>query len=104
MTGAPRAYLRIRVTPRAARTHLTRDAAGGLHAHISAPPVDDAANEALIALLAERLRLPKGVFELTRGARGREKTVSVQGCSPDELDERLRRALDSRVDKAPRHG
>jgi uncharacterized protein len=104
MTGATRVYLRIRVTPRAARTRLARDAGGGLRAHISAPPVDDAANEALIALLAERLRLPKGVFELTRGARGREKTISVRGCSADELDERLRGALDSCVDKAPRHG
>jgi uncharacterized protein YggU (UPF0235/DUF167 family) len=104
MTGATRAYLRIRVTPRAAQTRLARDARGGLRAHLTAPPVDDAANEALIALLAERLRLPKGVFELTRGARGREKTIAVRGCSAHELDERLQSALDSRVDKTARHG
>jgi uncharacterized protein YggU (UPF0235/DUF167 family) len=75
-----------------------------LRAYVTAPPVDDAANEALIELLAARLRLPKTAFELTRGARGREKTVCVRGCALGELEERLRAGLDSRVDKPPRHG
>jgi len=104
VTGGAPAYLRIRVTPRAARPRLARDERGGLRAHVTAPPVDDAANDALIELLATRLRLPKTAFELTHGARGREKTVCVRGCSLGELEERLRAGLDPRVDKAPSHG
>ena len=93
MTAPARAFLHVRVTPRAARATLERDGQGILRARLTAAPVDGRANTALIDLLAERLDLPKSAFELTRGARAREKTLCVRGCSPDDLALRIDAAL-----------
>ncbi len=101
---ANRSLLRIRVIPRAARDALTRDASGSLRAHLTAPPVEGAANRALVALLAERLGLPKRALALARGDHGRDKVVAVEGTSQRELDARLRRAVGSGVDKAQSRG
>jgi len=99
MRAPARAYLRIRVVPRAARSALARDASGVLRVHLTAPPVEGAANRALIALLAERLALPKNTLAVARGERGRDKVVSVDGCSPSDVEQRLARALSTCVDK-----
>jgi len=77
--GVKRAVLHVRVVPRAARAALTRDQAGRWRAHVTAPPIDGAANRALVALLADRLGLPKRAFALLRGERGRDKIVAVEG-------------------------
>ncbi|TMA79237.1 MAG: DUF167 domain-containing protein [Deltaproteobacteria bacterium] len=98
-----RAVLHVRVVPRAARAALTRDQAGRWRAHVTAPPIDGAANRALVALLADRLGLPKRAFALLRGERGRDKIVAVEGASAAEIDTRLGDVV-SRVDKTPRRG
>lgn len=98
-----RAVLHVRVVPRAAHDTLTRDGAGRWRAHLSAPPVDGAANRALVALLADRLGLPKRAFVLVRGERGRDKVVAVEGASTAEIDARFTSVV-SRVDKSRRHG
>ncbi len=98
-----RAVLQVRVVPRAAHDMLSRDDAGRWRAHLTAPPVDGAANRALVALLADRLGLPKRAFALLRGERGRDKVVAVEGASTAEIDERFARVV-SRVDKSSGHG
>jgi uncharacterized protein len=103
MTDGARAYVSVRVVPRAARTALTRDATGALRAHLTAAPVDGAANRALIALLAKRLGVPKRMIELSRGERGRDKLLCVHGLSLAEVETML--AGDgSGVDKAGGRG
>ena len=97
------AVLHVRVVPRAARAALTRDQAGRWRAHVTAPPIDGAANRALVALLADRLGLPKRAFALLRGEGGRDKIVAVEGASAAEIDTRLGDVV-SRVDKTPRRG
>jgi uncharacterized protein len=103
MTDGARAYVNVRVVPRAARTALTRDATGALRAHLTAAPVDGAANRALIALLAERLGVPKRMIELSRGERGRDKVLCVHGLSLTEV-EALLAGGGSGVDKAGGRG
>jgi uncharacterized protein (TIGR00251 family) len=56
---------------------------------LMAPPVDGAANEALIEFLAEVLQVPKGAVTITAGATGRRKTVMVEGISVTEAARRL---------------
>jgi uncharacterized protein YggU (UPF0235/DUF167 family) len=56
---------------------------------LAAPPVDGAANDALIAFLSERLQIPRRQIELARGAAGRDKTVAIDGLSPAEIARRL---------------
>jgi hypothetical protein len=98
------AVLRVRVVPRAAHTALARDRNGVVRVHLTAPPVDGAANRALIELLANRLDLPKRAFEIARGERGRDKLVRVHGCTAAELASRLETLFGASVDKANRRG
>jgi len=60
-----------------------------LKVRLTAPPVDGAANEALVALLAERLGVPKRQVVIVRGATSRQKVVEVVGLSPSDVRQRL---------------
>jgi uncharacterized protein (TIGR00251 family) len=85
--GATR--LTVRVIPRARKTTLDGVADdGALRVRITAPPVEGAANAALIALLADLLDVPKRDIAIVRGARGREKVVAIS-APPARVRERL---------------
>ena len=56
---------------------------------LKAPPVDGAANKALVAFLSEVLGVPKSAVAIELGASGRTKRVEVAGVSDDELSRRL---------------
>ncbi len=92
--------LEVRVVPRARRRVLTRDPSGRLRARITEPPVDGAANRALVDLLARTLGVKRGDVEVVHGERGRDKRVLVHGCSPADLEARLATLAVSDVDKA----
>jgi uncharacterized protein len=75
----------VRVQPGA-----KRDAVIGIHANavkvtLSAPPLDGKANEALIAFIAERLRLPRARVALVTGAASRSKMLRITGKSAAEV-------------------
>lgn len=74
--------LALRLTPRADRERLDgvkRDAAGvaWLSVRVNAPPVDGAANAALLAFLSKRWRAPKSAFRFLSGETGREKRIAI---------------------------
>ena len=84
-----RVMLSLRVTPRAHRETLTVEQ-GQLRVRLRAAPVDGAANDALIALLAERTGLPRRDITLLRGATARLKQLAIAGQTADSLRQRLR--------------
>jgi len=59
-----------------------------LRARVAAPPVEGAANQALLRLLATELDVPRRDVRLIAGASGRTKLVAVEGVEPDVLTER----------------
>jgi hypothetical protein len=69
----------ILVQPRASKTEITGDHDGALRIRIAAPPVDGAANDAIIEFLAKRLKVRKSDIEIVSGASGRRKRVLVKG-------------------------
>jgi uncharacterized protein len=81
--------LRLHVQPRASRTELAGRHGDALKLRVAAPPVDDAANEAVMRWLADRLGVPRSAVRLTHGATGRSKTVTVEGVDPAEAARRL---------------
>ena len=83
-----RLVVTIRVTPRARRNTLALDG-DLLRVWLTAPPVDGAANAALLALLAERLNIPKRAVTLLRGETAREKLVAIEGMSAETFRQRL---------------
>lgn len=52
---------------------------------LEAPPVDDAANAALMELLAEALRVPRSAVRILSGTRARSKLVEVIGASAEQV-------------------
>ncbi|HEX6796516.1 MAG TPA: DUF167 domain-containing protein [Ktedonobacterales bacterium] len=82
-----RLMVALRVTPRAARDELTLDGAV-VRIRVAAPPVEGAANDAVIALLARRLHLPKSSITLVRGERSRDKLVAIKRLTATEFRER----------------
>lgn len=78
----------VRVIPRSSRNVLEWEE-GAIKARLTAPPVDGAANAALITLLAETLSLPKRAITLIRGATGRQKIVEIEGLEQAEIIQRL---------------
>jgi uncharacterized protein (TIGR00251 family) len=91
--------IRIRVGPRASRNAVIGvDAAGWLRVKLTAPPVEGAANKALVAFLAKRLGVAAGTIRILRGAASRNKVVEVDGWTDAGLRERLEgtRAPDGR--------
>ncbi|GCE14121.1 DUF167 domain-containing protein [Tengunoibacter tsumagoiensis] len=78
----------VRVLPRSGRNTLEWEN-GNLKARLTAPPVDGAANEALVALLAERLARPRRTIHIVRGATSRLKTVEIEGIDQEELVQKI---------------
>lgn len=66
----------VRVIPRSSKNELSREGET-FKARLTAPPVDGAANEALLKLLAERLNVPRRALQIVQGATGRQKVVQI---------------------------
>lgn len=75
----------VRVQPRASRNTVAGVHAGALKVMLSAPPVDGAANEALIELLADALGVPRRAVRIVSGITARTKLVEVDGVSADQV-------------------
>ncbi len=81
--------LRLKDQPRAARTTLAGLVGEELKVRVAAPPVDDAAYEALVRFLAECLVLPRHQVRLVRGRTGTRKMVEVTGLTAEVAAARL---------------
>ncbi len=75
----------VRVQPRASREAIRGIRNGALEVSLTAPPVDGKANAALLALLADRLGVPRRAVSLVRGDTGRDKLVAVEGISVESV-------------------
>jgi uncharacterized protein (TIGR00251 family) len=81
--------LSVKLQPRASKNEIGAPLGDELKIKVTAPPVDSAANEALLELLAEKLDCAHGRVELIRGQTSRHKTVLLRGFQPDEILARL---------------
>jgi uncharacterized protein len=78
----------VKVTPRASRDEIVGMRDGLLAIRVTAPPVDDAANRAVVKLISKRAGVPRSRVRIARGARGRTKRIEIEDAGP-ELLERL---------------
>lgn len=67
----------VRVMPRAAAGLIGGERDGALVVRVTAPPVEGAANTAVVRILAKALGLPRSEVRIVRGATARTKVVSV---------------------------
>ena len=81
--------LSVKVQPRASRNAIGEPLGAELKIKVTAPPVEAAANEALVKFLAEKLNCPRSRVELLRGHTSRHKTVKLHGFKPEEIRQKL---------------
>ena len=81
--------LAVRVIPRAGRSGLAGTRDGALLVRLTAPPVEGAANTALVEVLAKALGVPKRAVSIVSGDRGRSKRVKVEGGTVDFVNSQL---------------
>lgn len=79
------ASLDIRVIPRAKRTELAGERDGAVVVRLAAPPVEGAANSALIDFLASVLDLPRRSIRIVSGEHSRRKRVVIAGMTIEEV-------------------
>ena len=90
MTVYPELILEVRVIPRAARSQIAGVRDSALLVRLNAPPVDGAANEALITLIAQALDIPRRHVSIVSGASSRTKRLRVKGCSAADVEKLYR--------------
>ena len=81
--------IHVRVIPRSGK-NLIEWEEGGLKVHVTAPPVDGAANEALVALLAQCLGLHKRDRQIVQGTTGRHKIVEITGMTAEAIEKKIK--------------
>ncbi len=76
----------IHVIPHASRAEIVCIQDGAFKIKVAAPPVEGAANEACIKLMAGELKLKKSQMEISSGAKSRRKTIMVKNMNKLELE------------------
>jgi hypothetical protein len=81
--------LRLRVAPGASRSEVVGRHGDAWKVRVSAPPEDGKANDAVLALLADALGLPRRALTLVTGHGSRDKLVELDGLDAGEAERRL---------------
>jgi uncharacterized protein len=85
--------INVRVIPRSGK-NLIEWEEGGLKVRLTAPPIDGAANDALIALLAQCLGLHKRDIQIVHGTTGRHKIVEITGMTAEAIEKKIKEKSD----------
>jgi uncharacterized protein len=81
--------LSVKLQPRASANEIGEPLGDELRIKVTAPPVDAAANEALVRLLADTLDCPRGCVEIVRGRTSRHKAIKLHGLTAEEVSRKL---------------
>ena len=73
----------VKLQPRASKNEIAPPLGDELKIKVTAPPVDAAANQALVELLAEKLDCARNRIELVRGHKSRHKTIKLHGFTQE---------------------
>ena len=79
----------MRVIPRAKKNEIAGFRDEALLVRLAAPPIEGAANDALVDVIAAWLSVPRRAVRILSGERSRRKRVQVSGASADTIRARL---------------
>ena len=79
----------VKAQPRASRNEIGEAVGSELKIKVTAPPVDSAANQAIVEFLAEKLNCSKSAVALIRGETSRHKTILLRGFNTDAVEKLL---------------
>ena len=83
----------VRVQPRASKDQIAGTIDGALKIRLTAPAVENRANEALFEFLSTLLKTPKSAVRIQSGERGRNKRVEIRGVTGQQVLDLLRKQV-----------
>jgi uncharacterized protein (TIGR00251 family) len=83
----------VKLKPRASRRAINVRGQKDIEVSITAPPVDNRANEMLIEYLADILGVAKSSVSIIKGGHSRNKIVSISSLDDNGVDEILKKLL-----------
>ncbi len=83
------ATVSIRIQPRASKNEIVQMGGGGIKIRLTSPPVDGAANEALVKFLSAELGVAKSQIEIVSGHTSKNKIVRIEGVSQGAAEQLL---------------
>src|SRR5215471_1758780 len=92
MSNGSRVRITVRAKPRAKTSRVARADGLTVDVSVAAPPVDGAANEELVSVLADALSVPKRAVSISLGGGSKKKVVDVEGLDEGEVIRRLAHA------------
>ena len=87
--SAASAVISVKIQPRASKNEIIRREGGGLKIRLTAPPVDGAANEALVKYLSGELGVARSRVEIVSGQSSRDKIIRIDGLSSGDVERLL---------------
>lgn len=81
--------IKIRVIPRAKRDEIAERRGDAVVVRLQAPPVEGAANKALVKFLARNLGVHGADISIVSGDKSRDKVVRIEGITEEELGKLL---------------
>jgi uncharacterized protein len=88
--GKKGSALAVRVTPRASKDEIVEILSDGtVKVHLTAPPIEGKANQALLKFLSKVLDVPEKKLDIVAGAGGRDKLISVIDMDAPTLHKRI---------------
>jgi uncharacterized protein len=75
----------VRVVPRSSKSGIVGEHHGAIKVKLKAPPVDGAANDELISLLAKELGVSRSEVEITSGQASRTKRVRIGNANTSRI-------------------
>ena len=77
--------IEVRVIPRARKTECAGFRDDVLVVRVAAPPVEGAANDALIGFFTSALRIPRRAVHIVSGDHGRQKRLTLEGVTREQI-------------------
>ncbi len=87
----PSVRFEVYIQPRASKTELAGMHGGVIKIRVAAPPVENAANRALIDFIAQRLGVAKRCVRVVSGGTNRRKVLEVDSVSAEFIAATLER-------------
>lgn len=80
-----RYVLSVRLVPRSSRNEICGELGSALKIKVTAPPVDSAANQALIEFLSDRLHISKSAIQILKGHTSKSKLIQIDGLTVQDI-------------------
>ena len=87
--------IKVRVQPKSSRNQVDSFQDGTLRVRVTAAPTEGQANAAVIAILAKTLGVSKSRLEIIRGYSSRDKVVSVDTLTEQEVQRKIEVGVNS---------